>query len=892
MTTGTSTTKESLSKLLQSKDENLDDAKILNLDDLKTVFQKQKELSNNLYKEKERLDHLIPTSQKINSQKIAEIKRLKSKTELQYNELVRIEDKDKVLDRKIDETSRDIEKNRTQRHNLESRIKDDKERLKSKEDEKYNKGDRENKSRDSYRYGYDNTLNRHSLGNEITQLKRKIRYNTDKADKLRREKDVLVKSRDEDQKRRESGSVNLINFDEIKLLQSTIDTELKKMLNTQSKLNKFKGVLKEEGSKIKSLVLDIELEIEKIADEKNVNSRSNVNQQVPYIERGDRDASSIAHNEKRNEFDSSLEASNHAFNKIRNIIDELDKSIEEFSDELTDIYESSISHSLRTILKESRFLNHGSKNKNENHDLKSSSYIRRDYSSEPVIHDMDSEYYSSLSPNKNTIPLSDSSSMIPLSKSMTPLGTSKTFLDSKSSDVDDGRIEDKKRELEKRQEDLARREKEIAEQEKINPECKTFKESIMRRTSLSFNNKILLRVTAKLNHFNENLILFQDKVIKKGEGYIDAAIEKFDKAIQALEKKRDSGLAEFEEKLQADLNEKFKDDESMDSGQKKELVDEMARLIEEEEEKMRAKLEERKEQLFLDLHRYIVNIINGIARTYRHMHFDFIGKTVRRRMYYIDRWRNDPSLNSDIDEFRDELGNLDKAKYQISETARKFLVTDLVDLFDTKVDSLNMSRISLSAEKRTKILSDQNDTRIDARDTFDTVFMYYNDQLQVADFLLDREFIVLYFLKVVNFTFLVFSLYITESLFNELYIKKVYRDKESPPRLIYLVLLCYGLHTIMNLVLVTILILMAYIFVENIHPFVINRTLLLHYLRDYAGTSLIHAGFCLLFAYIAEKKRYFRYQIEGLRTIRGLSEFILYLGVFFYVVPVFFVFWT
>ncbi len=885
-------------------------------------FERQRQLTSILVQESKTLSDIIATSQTINTEKVVDLKKLSNRLEVESRNIGKRQQKNQEIDDDVKRKDESIRK-------MEQDLRIEKEKVRELEDKKTDaeetlnwERERKNGPRSSLLSPYPSSTTFNKIRGfemNIQKGKKKILGLEQEIDALSKEKNKVISQKTDPVL--DNSDTTTQTSKEIKSALEATKNELQNMEDIQEKLARFKTDVKDKEEVLVNLEGDFGREIERLGKYLEENMKENENENEKEKE-GEDNLDLVSNRviydsrmEMLRRFEKFkegalhvIEGASHLFEKVKDKIKSQINSINAFREKLVHLRQSSISMAVQNIL-DSVFRS------GMNYFPSSVSSRFNTFLNQPPKTDIIRELRSSLPDAlQKTFNLdgSEGFTIDGLTRTIESLngkgeggeGEGEGFrlrikkIESNKNQNKDA-IEKRKTELEDRQKKLIRLEKELDVQEKIEPECESMKASILKKTSMAFNNKILLRTTTKLDEFYESLLMVQDRLMKKAGGYIDVLIEEYQTVVSSLESKRKDVMARFEEKLQAKLNGKLEGNEDIPIDEKKGLVDEMSRLIKEEEERTQREMDTKKEVLFVKLHDAIVNVIRGVSRTYRQVHLDFVGKTVRRRLYYIEKWRDDPSLNIPLDDFRNELDSLDKAKYKLSETARIFLKDTLVGLFESKVDSLNMNVVG--TEKRAKILADQAQIRIDANSTFNSILVYYTEGLKVSDFVLDRQFIVLYFLKVVNFAFLLFSLYISESLFNEIYIKKVYRDKadkadkenkEDPPRLVYLVLLCYGLHTIMNLILVTILILMAYIFSDNIHPFVVDRSLLLHYLRDYAGVSLIHMGLCLLFAYIAEKKRYFRYQIEGLRTIRGVSEFILYLGILLYVIPFFFVFWT
>ena len=153
--------------------------------------------------------------------------------------------------------------------------------------------------------------------------------------------------------------------------------------------------------------------------------------------------------------------------------------------------------------------------------------------------------------------------------------------------------------------------------------------------------------------------------------------------------------------------------------------------------------------------------------------------------------------------------------------------------------------------------------------------------------ILDSKFIAIYVLKVIEFIIIMVSLFLTDKVFSNLYMQKVYADNGDPPSLLTL----YGIFLAMNigfmLFLVTMLFLLSFIFKRPSNDFIISAELIKTMLLDYASFMLILTVVALIIGTIVEKKKYFRYQTEGLRASRAYKEIILSLSGILLLIPYF-----
>ena len=164
----------------------------------------------------------------------------------------------------------------------------------------------------------------------------------------------------------------------------------------------------------------------------------------------------------------------------------------------------------------------------------------------------------------------------------------------------------------------------------------------------------------------------------------------------------------------------------------------------------------------------------------------------------------------------------------------------------------------------------------------------YDSTYDMLDIIIDNHFIYTYVFKVVNFAFLLGSVYLGEKLFTEMYMRKVYANNQDPPNLIAFYGIILGFLVAFNIIMLIILLLIIKIL--NSSTFVINGDLLLMYIKDFGIFIAIATAIFSLIGYMMQIKKYFRYKTEGLRAIRAYKESIILLSTILIAVPYFAIF--
>lgn len=421
-------------------------------------------------------------------------------------------------------------------------------------------------------------------------------------------------------------------------------------------------------------------------------------------------------------------------------------------------------------------------------------------------------------------------------------------------------------------------------------DCPDFAANFRKQFTLKFNKKVYNKTRGYIERFLKRLNEFQDKLETDLTKYIQSqAIIYKEKKREIQEKYNKDG-----EKLSNELNELNELDELNKSNISKNKSERQAlneRLFEENEKLLKRTVEN------------VLYFMRKSVKEYRHFHFDFIGKKIRKLVSYINRLEDNIEAIDLNEEIKSDKDGYEKKIKECSSVAdafnKKFYETFKKEVGAFNLESgaentkdINADRIAKNRNMRDQLQSDIQSVGVEVKQVTDKIFMYYNDEIKVKYIVFDREFIFLYFLKVISFTFLIFSTYIVENVFIEKCRENGTVLNKNPPNILVFVLICYGVHVAFMVMLLTILLISSLIFTTHQHTFIINARTLVFFLIDYVLTLLFHGIFAMIYAYFVMKKRYFRYKLESLRGLRSLTEFMLFSGIFVFGVPFFMVKWT
>lgn len=144
--------------------------------------------------------------------------------------------------------------------------------------------------------------------------------------------------------------------------------------------------------------------------------------------------------------------------------------------------------------------------------------------------------------------------------------------------------------------------------------------------------------------------------------------------------------------------------------------------------------------------------------------------------------------------------------------------------------------------------------------------------MTLIDLASDQQFQWMYLMKFMRFSFVLLSLYLAEKIFYQWYVRKVYSNNEDPPDLLAFVGIFLILDLTFNIMIFVILFVIKILFESNDSFFVIDSYFLKKYVADVGISMLVIFAFCAILASIIQKKKYFRYKLEGPRAMGALKE--------------------
>lgn len=311
----------------------------------------------------------------------------------------------------------------------------------------------------------------------------------------------------------------------------------------------------------------------------------------------------------------------------------------------------------------------------------------------------------------------------------------------------------------------------------------------------------------------------------------------------------------------------------------------------------------------------------NLAREVYQMHYDFLMKELGSKVKYIRLWRGFPGFNElEADLAKRRAEDLSKQSgetsggtgvatdmklraatptfqvfYAMMEDIRaqgRKHIDFIIENMQLTLDKIPLQELKgMSAEEEQLILREErNQTNLYMTKIGQKLSAIYNNEYSLMDIILDSEFITLYILKIIHYCFILLVMFLTEKIFSEMYMKAVYGKGGDPPDILTFIGIFLGLDVAMVLFMLTVLVMIMYLFKNTSNTFVINPHLLKNFIIDYIMSIVIITLFGIIVGMTIQKKRYFRYKTEGLRGIRALKEIVMSLAAIIIVIPFFILF--
>lgn len=169
----------------------------------------------------------------------------------------------------------------------------------------------------------------------------------------------------------------------------------------------------------------------------------------------------------------------------------------------------------------------------------------------------------------------------------------------------------------------------------------------------------------------------------------------------------------------------------------------------------------------------------------------------------------------------------------------------------------------------------------------DKILEYYNNNYSKMDVVINKHFAFLYVFKIIRIGLFFLALFLSSRIFEEMYIKNVFTKNKDPPSLLTFVIIFIAFDFVFCLFIFIVVLLIKYIFYSPNGTFVIDNMFVLKMVIDYVLSTILLLVFSTIICSIIQKKKYFRYKLEGPRAIRACQELLFGVAAIVFLIPFF-----
>jgi len=221
----------------------------------------------------------------------------------------------------------------------------------------------------------------------------------------------------------------------------------------------------------------------------------------------------------------------------------------------------------------------------------------------------------------------------------------------------------------------------------------------------------------------------------------------------------------------------------------------------------------------------------------------------------------------------------------ISLTNTNFM-KDVMERVSTMDKLLLLYDTNLKKPQLTRIEDAQKDFKEDLKAKDDKLICFYSLKYSIMD-LMDSQFYMMYFIKVLRILFAYVSLFLATRIFSPIYENAVYDQQKNPPPLALFTGIYLALDLAFNAFLYVLLYLIKVLFTPEDGAFVIDKYLFKKYVTDYILSTAFLLWTSNMVGLVIMKKKYFKYKYEGLRAIRAFEDMMFSMCIMIYLFPFF-----
>ena len=140
------------------------------------------------------------------------------------------------------------------------------------------------------------------------------------------------------------------------------------------------------------------------------------------------------------------------------------------------------------------------------------------------------------------------------------------------------------------------------------------------------------------------------------------------------------------------------------------------------------------------------------------------------------------------------------------------------------------------------------------------------------DYILDRQLMFLYALKILRIALTYFAMFLALKIFLPEYEDLVYDQQKPPPSLTRFLWIALAFDVALNIMMIVSCVLLKQALGAAPIAQVFDKTFFSRYAVDYVITTALFLIFAVVIARVMQSKKHFKYRYEGQRAIRAYRE--------------------
>lgn len=299
------------------------------------------------------------------------------------------------------------------------------------------------------------------------------------------------------------------------------------------------------------------------------------------------------------------------------------------------------------------------------------------------------------------------------------------------------------------------------------------------------------------------------------------------------------------------------------------------------------KFDDSRETMFRTNYYQAIKMTRDSLQRYRQYHFDFLTKTLRRDLKYLNKWRRNAEFSVQLEPYLLEIGKIDNKLLELSERSRKFMMNTFMKTFTKQISQFDLKYL-VDNEEQLAFIEIANRVRNEIEKCNNLINTYYKYRITLIDTIFDRQFILSYAIKVLCWIAFAVCVNVIQRQFTRYYTNSVYVRGQPAPSLLLYVVFSFMLYCAFFAFLFIGLGVLFLFYKKSTNSFIVDSYLLQTVFADFAFSSIVVMAISLTVGGVIQRQNYFNYNTEGARAVRFMKSIMQYIAMVVFVLPFFF----